>query len=301
MQTTTLGRGGPRVSRVGLGPIGHVRHVRAGRGQGERRARSTPRSTRGSALLDTGDFYRHGPQRDAAASRRCAAFPRDKVFIQVKFGRRRRLGRHFHRSRRPPGDGQAHWPTRCGGLGTDYVDLHRPGPLDSPVPVEETVGAIAEMMQRATSATSGCPRSAPEPSAARRASSSDPELQIDYSLMSRWIEASDTAHRPRSRHQTSLPPGYSPAACSMPDTGARHTAPLTSGAGCPGFVPGQPRARSSALLDRRLERMRGRPRCDYRPARLRPRCCPAARTSSRSSSPSSSDRLREALGARMSR
>ncbi len=74
-------------------------------------------------------------------------------------------------------------------LRTDHIDVYRPARLDSQVPIEETIGAIAEHGSRpATSATSGSPRSAPRRSAGPPRCIRSCDLQIEYSLISRGIE-----------------------------------------------------------------------------------------------------------------
>ena len=115
---------------------------------------------------------------------------REQVVISVKFGALRDPERRLARRRRPARPpSRTSSPTRSRRLGTDYVDIYRPGRLDPAVPIEETVGAIAEMVGgRATCATSACRRRAPE--TLRRAHAVHPiaDLQIEYSLFSRGIE-----------------------------------------------------------------------------------------------------------------
>ena len=74
-------------------------------------------------------------------------------------------------------------------LGTDYVDIYRPARVDSAVPIEDTVGAIADLVQAGSSATSGLSEAGAE--TVRRAQAVHPlsDLQIEYSLLSRGIEA----------------------------------------------------------------------------------------------------------------
>ncbi len=74
-------------------------------------------------------------------------------------------------------------------LGTDYVDIYRPARLDPDVPIEETVGAIAEMVEAGHVRAIGLSEVGSE--TMRRAAAVHPiaDLQIEYSLMSRSIEA----------------------------------------------------------------------------------------------------------------
>ena len=73
-------------------------------------------------------------------------------------------------------------------LGTDHVDIYRLGRFNPEVPIEETVGAIAEMIEAGYVRHVGSRRSAPRRSAARIATHPISDLQIEYSLISRGIE-----------------------------------------------------------------------------------------------------------------
>ena len=142
----------------------------------------------GITLLDTGDFYGMGHNelllRDALPRD-----PRDSVFIQVKFGGQRDPSGAFVGHDASPAmvkNSLAYTLTR---LGTDYVDLYQPARLDPRVPIEETVGAIAEMIQAGYVRHIGLSEMGAD--TIRRAHAVHPiaALQIEYSLMSRGIEA----------------------------------------------------------------------------------------------------------------
>jgi aryl-alcohol dehydrogenase-like predicted oxidoreductase len=187
MQMTTLGRGGPAVSRAGLGLMG----MSGTYGQAQdAESLATIRAAvdAGITLLDTGDFYGMGHNelllRDALRK-----IPRDGVFIQVKFGGQRDpSGAFIGQDASPPAvkNSLAYTLTR---LGTDYVDLYQPARLDPRVPVEDTVGAIAEMIQAGYVRHIGLSEAGAD--TIRRAHAVHPvaALQIEYSLMSRGIEA----------------------------------------------------------------------------------------------------------------
>jgi aryl-alcohol dehydrogenase-like predicted oxidoreductase len=141
----------------------------------------------GITLLDTGDFYGMGHNelllRDALRG-----MDRSSVFIQVKFGARRDPSGAFLGSDASPAavkNSLAYTLTR---LGTDYVDLYQPARLDGRVPIEETVGAIAEMIQAGYVRHLGLSEMGPD--TIRRAAAVHPVagLQIEYSLISRGIE-----------------------------------------------------------------------------------------------------------------
>jgi aryl-alcohol dehydrogenase-like predicted oxidoreductase len=142
----------------------------------------------GITLLDTGDFYGMGHNemliRDALAGR-----ARDQALISVKFGALRGPdGTWVGYDARPEAvkNFAAYSLKR---LGVEHIDIYRPARLDPNVPIEETVGAIAELVKAGYVRHIGLS----EVSAAtlRRAHAVHPisDLQIEYSMISRGIEA----------------------------------------------------------------------------------------------------------------
>jgi len=187
METTTLGRGGPVVSRAGLGLMS-MSGIYGQADDHESIATIRAALDAGITLLDTGDFYGMGHNelllRDALRG-----IPRDSVFIQVKFGGQRDPSGAFIGHDASPvavKNSLAYTLTR---LGTDYVDLYQPARLDPRVPIEDTVGAIAEMIQAGYVRHIGLSEVGAQ--TIRRAHAIHPiaALQIEYSLMSRGIEA----------------------------------------------------------------------------------------------------------------
>jgi aryl-alcohol dehydrogenase-like predicted oxidoreductase len=187
METTTLGRGGPVVSRAGLGLMG-MSGIYGQADDQESLATIRAAVDAGITLLDTGDFYGMGHNelllRDALRH-----IPRDSVFIQVKFGGQREpSGAYIGHDTSPNAvkNSLAYTLTR---LGTDYVDLYQPARLDPRVPIEDTVGAIAEMVKAGYVRCIGLSEMGAD--TIRRAHAVHPiaALQIEYSLMSRGIEA----------------------------------------------------------------------------------------------------------------
>jgi len=246
VQLAELGRGGPQVSRLGLGLMG-MSGVYGPADEAESTATIQAALDAGITLLDTGDFYGMGHNelllRDALRGA-----DRSGVFIQVKFGGQRDPRGAFIGHDSSPAavkNSLAYTLTR---LGTDYVDLYQPARLDPRVPIEDTVGAIAEMIQAGFVRYLGLSEMGPE--TIRRAHAVHPvtALQIEYSLMSRRIEeqilpvvrelgigvtaygimsrgllsASSARHR-RRRSAHSLPPvpGREPAAQPQPRGRAR--------------------------------------------------------------------------------
>ena len=145
----------------------------------------------GITLLDTGDFYGMGHNelllRDGLHR---GGIPRDSVFIQVKFGGQRDPSGAFIGHDASPvavKNSLAYTLTR---LGTDYVDLYQPARLDPRVPIEETVGAIAEMVTAGYVRYIGLSEMGSDTITRANAVTPVTALQIEYSLMSRGIERS---------------------------------------------------------------------------------------------------------------
>ncbi len=155
--------------------------------------RVSPRSRRrldaGITLLDTGDFYGMGHNELLLRDALRRGIPRESVFIQVKFGGQRDPAGAFIGQDTSPAavkNSLAYTLTR---LGTDHIDLYQPARLDPRVPIEETVGAIAEMVKAGYVRHIGLSEMGAD--TIRRAHAVHPiaALQIEYSLMSRGIEA----------------------------------------------------------------------------------------------------------------
>jgi len=187
MEFTELGRGGPRVSRVGLGLMG-MSGIYGPADETESIATIRAALDAGITLLDTGDFYGMGHNelllRDALRG-----VDRSSVFIQVKFGGQRDPRGDFLGFDASPAAVKTSLAYTLTRLGTDYVDLYQPARLDGRVPIEETAGAIAEMIQAGYVRHLGLSEMGSE--TIRRAAAVHPVagLQIEYSLMSRGIEA----------------------------------------------------------------------------------------------------------------
>jgi aryl-alcohol dehydrogenase-like predicted oxidoreductase len=186
MQTTTLGAGGPRVSRAGLGLMG-MSGIYGPADEAESIATIHAALDAGITLLDTGDFYGMG-HNELLLARALRGRDRDGVFIQVKFGGQRDpRGAFVGYDASPAGlkNFLAYTLTR---LGTDHVDLYQPARLDPRVPIEDTAGAVAEMIQAGYVRYLGLSEMGAD--TIRRAHTVHPvaALQIEYSLMSRGIE-----------------------------------------------------------------------------------------------------------------
>ena len=187
MQMTTLGRGGPRVSRAGLGLMG-MSGIYGAADDAESVATIRAALDAGITLLDTGDFYGMG-HNELLLARVLSEVPRDSVFVQVKFGGQRDPSGRFVGHDASPAAVKNSLSYSLTRLGTDHVDLYQPARLDPHVPIEETVGAIVEMIEAGYVRYLGLSEVGPD--TIRRANAVYPvrELQIEYSLMTRGIEA----------------------------------------------------------------------------------------------------------------
>jgi aryl-alcohol dehydrogenase-like predicted oxidoreductase len=186
MQSTQLGRHGPATSRIGLGCMG-MSDLYGPADRAESIATIQAALDAGITLLDTGDFYGMGHNemliREALAGR-----PRESVQISVKFGALRGPdGAWLGYDCRPQAvrNFAAYSLKR---LGTDYIDIYRPARLDPAVPIEDTMGAIADLVKAGYVRHIGLSEVGAE--TLRRASSVHPisDLQIEYSMISRGIE-----------------------------------------------------------------------------------------------------------------
>jgi pyridoxine 4-dehydrogenase len=142
----------------------------------------------GITLLDTGDYYGMGHNelliREALRDR-----DRNGVVISVKFGALRGPDNAFIGIDGRPVAVRNFLAYSLRRLGTDYIDIYRLGRVDPQVPIEETVGAIAEMINAGYVRQVGLSEAGSE--TVRRAQAIHPvaDLQIEYSLLSREIEA----------------------------------------------------------------------------------------------------------------
>ena len=186
MQTRTLGATGPRVSALGLGCMG-MSDLYGPADEAESIATIQAALDAGITLLDTGDWYGMGHNelllREALRGRN-----REQVVLSVKFGVLRDPGGQVLGTDGRPAAVKAFLAYTLRRLGTDYVDIYRPARVDPAVPIEETVGAIADMVQAGYVRHVGLSEAGAD--TLRRAHAVHPiaDVQIEYSLVSRGIE-----------------------------------------------------------------------------------------------------------------
>ncbi|MFI1920241.1 aldo/keto reductase [Nocardia sp. NPDC020380] len=187
LSTVQLGKTGPVTARIGLGAMG----MSGMYGQSDE---ATSIATihaaldSGANLIDTGDFYGMGHNemliRQALADRK-----REDVLLSVKYGALRGPDNSFGGNDTRPAATKNFLAYSLQRLGTDYIDIYRPARLDPNVPIEETIGGLAELVQAGYIRHIGL--SEIGAGTLRRAAAVHPivDLQIEYSLISRGIEA----------------------------------------------------------------------------------------------------------------
>jgi aryl-alcohol dehydrogenase-like predicted oxidoreductase len=187
METMKLGRAGPAVGVLGLGCMGMSPGTYGPADEAESIATIRAAVDAGITLIDTGDFYGMG-HNEMLIRRALEGTPRDRVVISVKFGALRDPAGAFGGVDCRPAAVKNFVAYTLRRLGTDYIDIYRPARLDPAVPIEDTIGAIADMIRAGYIRHVGLSEVGAE--TIRRAQAVHPvaDLQIEYSLMSRGIE-----------------------------------------------------------------------------------------------------------------
>ena len=187
MQRRKLGATGPEVGAIGLGCMG-MSDFYGPADRAESIATLHAALDSGATLIDTGDFYGQGHNEmliaEALKGRR-----RDDYQLSVKFGALRDPAMAFVGYDARPEAVKNFLTYSLKRLGVDHVDIYRPARLDPDVPIEDTVGAIADMVKAGFVRAIGL--SEVNAGTIRRAAAVHPiaDLQIEYSLVVRLIEA----------------------------------------------------------------------------------------------------------------
>jgi aryl-alcohol dehydrogenase-like predicted oxidoreductase len=186
MQHRPLGTHGPTVAAIGLGCMG-MSGMYGPADRSESIATIHAALDAGITLIDTGDFYGMG-HNEMLIGEALKGVKRDRFLVSVKFG-----------ALRDPAGGWSGYDARPQAvknflayslrrLCLDHIDIYRPARLDPRVPIEETVGAVADMVKAGHVRYIGL--SEVGAATIRRAAAVHPisDLQIEYSLISRGIE-----------------------------------------------------------------------------------------------------------------
>ena len=187
LPSTSLGTQGPQsVSSIGLGAMGMSGMYGA---SDEAQSISTIHAAldAGVNLIDTGDFY--GMGHNEALIGKALKGRRDQALLSVKFGALRDPAGGWSGLDGRPGSVKNFLAYTLQRLGTDHIDIYRMARLDPTVPVEDTIGAIAEMVKAGYVRYIGLSEVGVE--TIKRAHAVHPicDLQIEYSLVSRAPEA----------------------------------------------------------------------------------------------------------------
>ncbi|MBS7810890.1 aldo/keto reductase [Roseococcus pinisoli] len=183
MITRQLGTTGPTVSALGLGAMG-MSDFYGPADRGESIATIHAAMEAGVTLIDTGDFYGIG-HNELLIREALQGKPRDKMVISVKFGALRDPAGGWNGYDASPAAMKNALAHSLNRLGTDHIDIYRPARLDPKVPIEETIGAMAEMVKAGYVRHIGLSEVGAD--TIRRAHAVHPisDLQIEYSLISR--------------------------------------------------------------------------------------------------------------------
>ncbi len=186
IQPRKLGITGPSVFPIALGCMG-MSGVYGAADEGESVATIHAAVDAGINLIDTGDFYGMGHNEMLVG--RALRFIREQVLISVKFGAQRGPDGSWLGYDARPAAVKTALAYTLKRLGVDHIDIYRPARLDPNVPIEDTVGAIADMIKAGYVRYVGLSELGPE--TIRRAAVVHPivDLQIEYSLISRSPEA----------------------------------------------------------------------------------------------------------------
>lgn len=184
-QTIKLGTHGPSVFPFALGCMGMSRMYGAA-DDSESIATIHAALERGVNLLDTGDFYGQGANELLIG--RALQGRRDKALLSVKFGAMRGPDGSFTGYDARPAAVKNFLAYSLTRLGVDHVDIYRPARLDSTVPIEDTIGAIADLVKAGYVREIGLSEVGPETIRRARAVHPIVDLQIEYSLVSRGPE-----------------------------------------------------------------------------------------------------------------
>ncbi len=186
MQARQLGKNEITVSAIGLGCMG-MTEVYGPADESESIATIHAALDAGMTLLDTGDFYAMGSN-EMLLRKALQGRPRNSYLLSVKFGAMRDPSGAFVGFDGRPNSVKNFLSYSLKRLGTDYVDIYRPSRVDPGVPIEDTVGAIADIVKGGYVRHIGLSEVGAD--TIRRASAVHPivDLQIEYSLFSRGIE-----------------------------------------------------------------------------------------------------------------
>jgi aryl-alcohol dehydrogenase-like predicted oxidoreductase len=187
MQTVQLGKAGPQSSKVGWGSAAVSGSYGPVKDQSESVAAVHSAIDAGITLIDGGDFYGAG-RGELVIGEALKTRKREDVLLSIKYGGRIDVDRRWHGHDVSPMATKTMITYTLTRLGVDYIDIYRPARFDPGVEPEETIGAIAELIEKGYVRYIGLSEVGPE--YLRRAAAVHPitDVQVEYSLLSRGIE-----------------------------------------------------------------------------------------------------------------
>ena len=186
VKTRRLGLAGPEVSAIGLGCMGMSGSYGPADDK-ESIATIHAALDAGINLLDTGDYYGMG-HNELLIGQALRGRRRDEAVVSVKFGALRAPDNAFIGLDGRPAAVKNFLAYSLRRLGVDYIDIYRLGRVDPDVPIEETVGAIAEMIAAGYVRQVGLSEAGAQTLRRAQTVHQVADLQIEYSLLSRGIE-----------------------------------------------------------------------------------------------------------------
>ncbi len=187
MRYTRPGKAGPEVSAIGLGCMG-MSDLYGAADEAESIATIQAALDAGITLLDTGDFYGMGHNEMLIA--KAIRGRREQAIISVKYGAMRGPDGSWTGIDVRPEATKNFLAYTLRRLGVDSIDIYRPSRVDARIPIEDTIGAIADLIKAGYVRHIGLSEAGPD--TLRRASAVHPisDLQIEYALITRNIESS---------------------------------------------------------------------------------------------------------------
>ena len=183
-----LGKTGPEVSAIGLGAMGMSTDWYGHADEAEGLATIDAALEAGVTLIDTGDFYGMGHNEMLIGQALKTGSKRDKAILSVKFGGQRGPDGHFVGYATDRAATRTALAYTLKRLRVDYIDIYRPARVAPDIPIEDTIGAIAEMVKEGYVRHIGLSEAGVD--SIRKAHAVHPivDLQIEYAILTRGVE-----------------------------------------------------------------------------------------------------------------
>ena len=186
MQTRRLGKTGPTVSALGLGAMG-MSDFYGPADEQESIATVHAALEAGITLIDTGDFYGMG-HNEMLLRQALKGAKRENVVLSVKYGAQRAANGAFLGIATDPASTKTAVAYSLQRLGVDYIDIYRPARVSPLVPIEDTIGAIADLVKEGYVRHIGLSEAGADNIRRARAVHPIVDLQIEYAMITRTVE-----------------------------------------------------------------------------------------------------------------